>query len=73
MSATFDRAFDKGLITIDEDYKTAYSSTLMKHKESQFYKQNFAQFENLEILKPRKISIGLDFLKYHNDSIFLGL
>lgn len=72
LTATFDRAFDRGLITIDDELKTVYSSNLKKHKESSFYKQSFSPFENIEILVPRKVSIGMNFLKYHNDEIFLG-
>jgi putative restriction endonuclease len=72
LSATFDKAFDKGLITIDDNFRVIASSYVKKYAKNQFYKDIFEPYENKEILLPRKVSIGLDFIKYHNDNIFLG-
>ena len=70
LSGTFDKAFDNGLITINVDCKIIFSSQLKKHSNSQFYKEQFETYEGKEITQPRKVALGLDFLKYHNDVIF---
>lgn len=72
LSATFDKAFDKGLITIDSDFKVVYSERLIRHRHSTFFQELFVKYESKNIHMPRKISIGTDFLKFHNDNIFLG-
>ncbi len=70
LSATFDKAFDNGLITIDADYKIVFSTQLKNYSKTLFYKEHFEIYEGKEITQLRKVALGLDFLKYHNDVIF---
>ena len=70
LSGTFDKAFDKGLITINENYKVVISAQLKTYSKTKFFKEHFEIYEGKEILQPRKVAIGLEFLKYHNDVIF---
>ena len=70
LSGTFDKAFDNGLITIDSNYKVIFSVHLKVYSDKQFYKEHFQSYEGKEITQPRKVALGLDFLKYHNDVIF---
>lgn len=69
-SSLYDKAFDKGLITLSEDYKIILSNDLKKSKEQEFYKDFFQIFENKQILDPLKYLPKLDFIKYHQDKIF---
>ncbi len=70
LSGTFDKAFDNGLITIDANYKVIFSTYLKIYSDKQFYKEHFQDYEGKEITQPRKVALGLDFLKYHNDIVF---
>ena len=70
LSGTFDKAFDNGLITISEDLKIVISKHLKAYSSTKFFKNFFEIHEGKEITQPRKFSLNLDFLKYHNDFIF---
>lgn len=72
LSGTFDKAFDKGLITIDENFKIIFSSKLKKFSKEKFFEKNFKRFENEKIIMPIKFYPNTDFIKYHNDEIFAG-
>lgn len=72
LSATFDKAFDKGFITIDSDFKVLFSNKLKKYLKEDFYKSEFERFENLRMNLPIKFLPNDEFLKYHNEEIFLG-
>ncbi len=72
LSGTFDRAFDKGLITINEDFKIVFSSRLKKFSKEEFFEKHFIGFENKKIIMPIKFFPDTDFIKYHNAEIFLG-
>ena len=69
-SSLYDKAFDKGLITLSDDYKIIISNHLKKSKEQGFYKDFFQIIENKQILDPLKYLPKLDFIKYHQDEIF---
>lgn len=70
LSATLDKAFDKGLITIDNTYKVLFSSKLKKHSKEQFYEDELKRFENKQIILPIKFLPNEDFLAYHSEVIF---
>ena len=72
LSGTFDKAFDKGLITIDENYKVIFSSKLKKFFKETFFENSFRNYENKNIIMPIKFIPNIDFIKYHNDMIFSG-
>jgi putative restriction endonuclease len=70
LNALHDKAFDKGFITITEDYKIKVSSLLLKKGSTESIKQNFSQFHNKEIIFPQKFMPDVEFLKYHNHVCF---
>ena len=72
LSATFDKAFDKGLITIDKDFNVIFSSKLKKYLKEPFYKDEFVRFENNRINLPIKFLPSDEFLEYHTEAVFLG-
>lgn len=67
-----DRAFDRGLITIDKDYKIIVSSRLKDYYSSKFIDDIFKKYEGHKIAIPKKFEPSLEFLQYHNDVIFKG-
>ncbi|MBK7936645.1 MAG: HNH endonuclease [Lewinellaceae bacterium] len=46
LSAIHDRAFDKGLISIDTDFKIRISKELKQFSKEPFFNSHFGQFEN---------------------------
>lgn len=70
LSATLDKAFDKGLITIDNDFKVLFSSRLKKYLKEDFYKKEFERFENSRLSLPIKFLPNEEFLQYHFDVVF---
>lgn len=69
-SSLYDKAFDKGLITLSDEYKIIISKDLKKSKGQEFYKDFFQIIENKQIIDPLKYLPKLDFIKYHQDKIF---
>lgn len=70
LSATFDKAFDRGLITIDKKYKVIFSTKLKKYSREDFFNEELRRFENKEIILPIKFLPSEEFLTYHNEVIF---
>jgi putative restriction endonuclease len=70
LSALYDKAFDKGLIGINQSYQVILAAGLKKKKDSPFYQSHFAPIENLKITNPIKYLPRKEFLEYHLDSIF---
>lgn len=72
LNALHDKAFDAGLITIDENYRIVVSKII---KDSDFASQSsdfFLPFEGKQIELPSKFTPDLDFIRYHNVNIFKG-
>lgn len=70
LSALYDKAFDKGLIGINSNYKVILSMDLKKKKETSFYQNHFASIENQRINDGIKYLPRKEFLEYHLDTIF---
>jgi putative restriction endonuclease len=71
LSALYDKAFDKGLISINNNYKVILSTSLKKKSQMDFYQTHFAPVENLKINEPMKYLPKKEFLEYHMDTIFI--
>ena len=70
LSALYDKAFDKGLIGINQKYQVILSASLKKKTKSSFYQTHFGAIENLKITEPIKYLPRKEFLEYHMDTIF---
>ena len=68
LSALYDKAFDKGLIGFNQDYKVMISPIVKKEKV--FYQNHFGAIENKRIIEPQKYHPSKDFLEYHQKNIF---
>jgi putative restriction endonuclease len=69
LNALHDKAFDKGLITVDaKDYTIKISSKLKVQNSIDSINQNFISFEGSSIFLPDKFLPSKDFLKLHNAS-----
>ncbi|SEF82024.1 putative restriction endonuclease [Halpernia humi] len=70
LSALYDKAFDKGLIGINEKYKILISEKLRKRKDEDYYAKYFESLENKLISLPQRYLPKKEFLQYHLDTIF---
>lgn len=71
LSAIHDRAFDKGLISITNDFRVVLSDDL-RARDEPFVKANFLPIENTQIEMPERFRPDPAFLTYHRTDIFLG-
>lgn len=67
LNALHDKAFDRYLITVTEDLKIKVSSRFNEHRDIETVKQNFLDYDDKQIILPKKFDLSADFLKYHND------
>lgn len=72
LSALYDKAFDKGLITISpDDYKVCLSPALLEYESEDFFDKHFACIDGQKITLPTDYKPGKDFLAYHRDIVFV--
>ena len=71
LSAIHDRAFDKGLIAVSEDFKIIVSSPLLKTNDV-FLRTTFAALQNSKITLPERFQPSPEFLARHRSEVFLG-
>jgi predicted restriction endonuclease len=65
-----DRAFDRGLISIDPKLTVLVSPELRQHLPHPVVEQMFAAFEGKEIHRPEKFLPDPEYLQYHVQNIF---
>lgn len=65
-----DKAFDRGLITITENYKMKLSPTLMNYKKNEAIEKFFLPYEDQTISLPKKFLPDKSFLRYHYETVF---
>lgn len=70
-SALYDKAFDKGLIGLNEKYQILLSSKLKKKNANDYFEKYFAPLENQTLILPQRYFPKKEFIQYHLDEIFL--
>ena len=72
LSALYDKAFDKGLITIrPDDYTIMISPSLRDTLSQVSYSEHFGKYENHKIILPEEHVPNKEFLQYHAENIFV--
>ena len=72
-SALYDKAFDKGLITISpDDYTIQLSSALREYETQEYFDKQFGSISGKQITMPIEYKHNRDFLAYHRDHVFVG-
>ncbi len=73
LSALYDLAFDRGLITISPDnYSIQLSSALFEYETEGFFSEHFGSINNKRIKLPIEHKPNRDYLAYHRDKVFVG-
>jgi len=72
LAQTQDAAFDRGLITFDEDYRLVLGQYLKEHNSNEALKRNFFAYEGKPIQMPDKFLPDVGFLETHRKEVFCG-
>lgn len=72
LNSLHDKAFDRGLITIDKKYRIVNFSKLNNAVMDQETREWMMAYEGKEIILPDRFYPDKDFIEYHNDVIFQG-
>lgn len=72
LNALHDKAFDKGLITLDHNYNIIVSDNLKKADMDMETKEWLQHYDNHKILLPDRFLPGKQFIEYHNDVVFMS-
>ncbi len=68
LSSIYDKAFEKGFIGIDENYKILISSELKENVKKDYYQSFFGRFEGKTINLPDRFLPNKEFLQRHLES-----
>lgn len=69
LSATYDAAFDRHLISFDENYRMILSPALKDYYSNEAFKTQFMAFEGKQISIPKRFCPDQEFLKKHREKI----
>jgi putative restriction endonuclease len=69
LTATFDRAFDRGLMTIDEGMRVKMSRELLE-SPSKLTRTYFTRYHKAPIQRPTRFDPDLNLLAWHNQFVF---
>lgn len=72
LGRTQDTAFDRGLITFNDDYQLVISKYLRDFLPEPTLERNFMDYCGNQIRLPEKFNPDMDFLKSHREEIFIG-
>jgi putative restriction endonuclease len=70
LNALYDKAFDKGFITVNSNFEIIISNTILRLEETKYLNDNFIKIHKNKIRIPQKFLPQKEFLEYHNDIIF---
>lgn len=71
LSALHDKAFDNGLITVDDDMTVRVSNQYTRSPDP-YFSQSIQHYHGCGIRLPEKFTPDPDFLTYHREHIFKG-
>lgn len=72
LCALHDRAFDRGLITFDENYSVIISKILKSKRKCQMFEIAFKEMNGKKIKMPERFLPDQNALEYHRQKIFLS-
>lgn len=70
LSSLYDKAFDIGLMTFDEEYRVVLSDKLVTKLDKNVYERFFEPYNGKQLSIPVKYCASHKFLKWHRDNIF---
>lgn len=71
LCAIHDKAFDRGFLTLDEEYRILFADDFKYLSDNQAIEQFFMNYQYKTIQLPEKFTPAQEFLEYHRSNIFL--
>lgn len=72
MCALHDKAFDRGLIAISDNYRLLISTTIKKLSDEVAVQRGFFPYQDMQVRLPDKFLPDKKFIEYHREKIFTG-
>lgn len=72
LNSLFDRAFDRGLITFDEDFRLVLSRELRDTQSREALNRHFLHYEGQPLRTPQKFQPNKQFLGIHRETVYVG-
>ena len=72
LSPLYDRAYDQGYISINENYEILLSSEIKEKNKEEYHSKYFAPLSGMNIIRPAKYLPKKEFLQYHLEEVFKG-
>ena len=69
LSATYDAAFDRHLISLDEDYRLIFAPSLKEHYTNEAFKEQFQRLHGKKIAMPVKFLPSQELLAKHREHL----
>lgn len=69
LSATYDAAFDRHLISFDEDFRLIFSPALAEFHGNQAFQAQFKEFEGRSLVMPKRFRPDQAFLEKHRGKL----
>jgi len=70
LSSLYDKSFDTGLISFDDDKRVLFSQRLLSNVGKDYYADIFEPIKGKELLPTFKYDVNLRFLEWHRDCVF---
>ena len=70
LNSFHDKAFDRGLITVTNDFKIQLSDAILSKKKDATIQKYFGIYEKQPIIMPDRFIPSIEFLEYHQTHIF---
>lgn len=70
LSSLYDKAFDIGLISFDDNYCAIFSEKLSNEMDKNAYERFFEPYKGKQLSLPQKYIANRKFLEWHRDCIF---
>lgn len=72
MCSLHDKAFDRGLIAISDNFRLLISTTMKKLSDEVAVQRGFLPYQDMEVRLPDKFLPDKKFIGYHREKIFTG-
>jgi len=72
LSALYDKAFDRGLISFDDDCRMMLSKMLKDYCDRDYFKTYFGSREGQKLVLPARAIPCREFLEWHQQNLFCG-
>jgi len=70
LNSLHDKAFDRGLITINSDFTIRLSNYILSKHNNKVIREYFLAYEGKQIMLPERFIPSIEFLEYHQSHIF---